>query len=495
MKSIVNIMNFIRGCEPRMEVDLLEPVKKQIEFSEKYGFNTTFMVQYDSLIRKDFQDLLLPLDDKYEIGFWLEFNKPLMDAAGLPWKGREGWDWDWHTNVGFTPGYVPEERYKLIDIQFEKFREVFGYYPKSIGSWVLDAKSVAYCGEKYGIDACCYCKDQYGTDGYTLWGGYFNQAYYPSKKNFYHPAQTEENQINVPAFRMLGSDPMYQYDCFLEKRHPDVISLEPVYPNAGSDRAWCQWFFETNFENEALGFAYTQAGQENSFGWDLMKQGFEVQFELMAEYEKKGLISIEKLSDSGKWFKENYKSTPVTTVRAEKDFENRGNKVYWYDSRFYRLNLKIHKGKLIVRDIHKFDENYEEFCYNSNIDSHECKFSALPVYDQLMSYVNRAFSEFEIKAPLLDNYDYILDRENNSQTIKKEGFSLVCYEDRIEISNSEGAEITIKNPMYITDAEDDKLSLFFEGYKYSVALQGAETVCGNKEIKIKSKDKIIIKFS
>ena len=28
-----------------------------------------------------------------------------------------------------------------------------------------------------------------GTDGYTLWGGYWNQAYYPSRLNSYMPAQ------------------------------------------------------------------------------------------------------------------------------------------------------------------------------------------------------------------------------------------------------------------------------------------------------------------
>ena len=31
MKNILHIVNFIRGCEPRLEVDLILPVKKQIE--------------------------------------------------------------------------------------------------------------------------------------------------------------------------------------------------------------------------------------------------------------------------------------------------------------------------------------------------------------------------------------------------------------------------------------------------------------------------------
>lgn len=50
-----------------------------------------------------------------------------------------------------------------------------------------------------------------GDGGYTIWGGYWNQAIIPSRVNAYMPAQTEEGQIPVPIFRMLGSDPIYQY--------------------------------------------------------------------------------------------------------------------------------------------------------------------------------------------------------------------------------------------------------------------------------------------
>lgn len=33
----------------------------------------------------------------------------------------------------------------------------------------------------------------------------------PAKSCLYMPAQTKEGQIDVPVFRMLGSDPIYQY--------------------------------------------------------------------------------------------------------------------------------------------------------------------------------------------------------------------------------------------------------------------------------------------
>ena len=83
----------------------------------------------------------------------------------------------------------------------------------------------------------CICKEQIGTDGYTLWGGYWNQAYYPSRLNAFMPAQTERLQIDVPIFRMLGSDPIYQYDCGRGTFNQPVVSMEPVYKDSGGRNA------------------------------------------------------------------------------------------------------------------------------------------------------------------------------------------------------------------------------------------------------------------
>ena len=143
-----------------------------------------------------------------------------------------------------------------------------GDIPRTVGSWFIDEVTLAYMVDHYGIVASCNCKDQVGTDGYTLWGGYWNQAYYPSKLNAYMPAQTRAGQIDVPLFRMLGSDPIYQMP-----NARGIFSLEPVYPRAGGSPKWVGWFMNQMTRQPCLAFAYTQAGQENSFGWDAMKKG------------------------------------------------------------------------------------------------------------------------------------------------------------------------------------------------------------------------------
>jgi hypothetical protein len=134
--------------------------------------------------------------------------------------------WDWHANVGFSVGYTPEEREKLVDVYMKDFKNIYGYYPKSVGSWYIDAHTLKYMYKKYGIVASCNCRDQIGTDGYTLWGGYWNQAYYPSVKNAYMPAQTETNQIPVPVFRMLGCDHVPQYDAKLKMKRQGNVTFK-----------------------------------------------------------------------------------------------------------------------------------------------------------------------------------------------------------------------------------------------------------------------------
>ena len=84
--------------------------------------------------------------------------------------------------------------YQAGERETSDFKRIFGFYPKSAGSWFIDAHTLNYLSQKYGIIASCNCKDQIGTDGYTMWGGYWNQAYYPSINNAYMPAQNPENQ-------------------------------------------------------------------------------------------------------------------------------------------------------------------------------------------------------------------------------------------------------------------------------------------------------------
>lgn len=409
--KIVNIVNFIRLLEPRdaaITQDVLyQTVVKQVEMMNKYKLGGTFLLQYDALMDSRYQKLLKTLPrGSFEIGGWWEIPQPLVEKAGMKWRGR--YPWDWRANIGFSTGYTPQEREKLVDVYMADFKQIFGYYPKTIASWFIDSYSLNYMYEKYHIVASANCKDQYGTDGYTLWGGYWNQAYYPSKTNSYMPAQNEQNQIPVPIFRLLGSDPIRQYDTGLGTTRQGVITLEPVYKFGGGDSTWVNWFLKSFTEDKALGFNYTQAGQENSFTWDAMKKGFEIQLPLIARLRDEHKVTVETMEQSGLWFKKKYKVTPATSFTVTKDLAGSDLKTAWFNSRFYRVNFLWEHNNLRIRDIHLFDETFPSVYHTQAATSNECVFYTLPVLDGYIWSRRNQLAGLRLKA-MIDGKETMLE--------------------------------------------------------------------------------------
>ena len=487
-RQIVNIINFIRDIEPRMEMDLVTPVLEQIRLLKQYNLKGTFLLQYDALIDPVYTDLLKALDpNQFEIGVWFETVQPLVEKAGAVWRGR--YPWDWHSHCGFSVGYTRDEREKLIDIFFTEFNEIFDYYPKSFGSWAFDTYTLEYASDKYGLDAACNCKDQWGTDGYTLWGGYYGQAYYPSRLNVFAPSQTEDNQIATPLFRMLGSDPIYQYDCGLDisaglAAAQGVITLEPVYTGksgGGGEKHWVDWYLSENFNGKCLSFGYTQAGQENSFGWKAMKNGLEYQFKKIAEMQADGLIEAETMGESGRWYKNEYKTTPPSAITALTDWKNTGKKSIWYSCKNYRLNLYSENNELWIRDIHLFRDSYVDRYLNDTCKGNDMVYDNLPIIDGNRFSGNgiRSGIWFERNGEKIKCTDLIYNEAENNAEITCGDIKITLTESGIKVDGD--AEITLK-PYFDDriskwlDAEinGSKIDFIYSGFKYAVTTDGAK---------------------
>ena len=492
---IINIINFIRQTDYRVEnADslLYETVCEQVKLVNKYDLPATFLLQYDALINPLYQDLLKSkLNDHSEIGAWWELTQPQIEAAGIKWRGEHSWVS--HANIAFSTGYTKEERERLVDVYMAKFKEIFGTYPKSIGSWFIDAHTLGYMYDKYKIVASCNCKDQVGTDGYTLWGGYWNQAYYPSRVNAYMPAQTEEGQIPVPIFRMLGSDPIYQYDDGLGQERQGVISLEPVYEKAGMDRRWVDYFLESIVNRPCLAFNYAQAGQENSFTWRNMSKGLEMQIPILDSLRKENKIRVETLGESGAWFKECFKVTPATAVTTLTDVRGEGNKTVWFNSRYYRANLLWEKGTFRFRDIHLFDESYKSAYLEKPGDGNQFLFYTLPVVDGFMW--SEGLDRAGLRIVRLDKdgdkeelaLDHPVVTEIGKDTLvvsaedsKGHAFKITFYETRFEVvALSKEADFSwalelkaaAGKELPFTVIEDKAVNASFDGFNYVITCE------------------------
>lgn len=520
---IINIVNFIRQTDYRLEnadQHLFETVKNQIELVNKYKFPATFLFQYDALINSEYQRLMkTQLDPRCEIGAWWEITQPHVEAAGLKWRGNHSWVST--ANIAFTTGYTPQEREKLVDVYMEKFKEIYGKYPKSVGSWYIDSHTLAYMYKKYGIVASCNCKDQVGTDGYTLWGGYWNQAYYPSTKNAYMPAQTKEGQIPVPIFRMLGSDPMYQYEAGVGTDGQSVISLEPVYHDSGKDKKWVEYFLESIVNSPCLAFNYAQAGQENSFTWGSMEEGLKMQFPIFETLKAEGKIRIETLEQSGTWFKKQFSVTPATAITTLTDVRKEDNKSVWYNSRFYRASLLWEKNGFCFRDIHLFNEKFESDYLKTPGTGHQFFYFTLPLIDRF--FWSMPNDKIGLRFTSIDkngNKEEIVISNPTISEPRKDVLEVISADkrgNRFIISFNEGSinvscqpkekdfnwSLSLRVPQERIDRlpfksfENNNIKAEFKGFSYNIACKQGNIVKGNSKNDyvfdiVPAKNKIVI---
>ena len=361
---IINIYNFIRSGPSEVAdfmLDDFETIRKEIITVKQYGFPGTYALKHDALMDKRYQDLLKTyLDESDELGAWWEITEDMCRRAGISFRDQKEMDlFEDQVQSTYCLGYSIEDRKRLVDVYMEDFYSVFGSYPKSIGSWVIDSVTVEYAAEKYGVEVACMCRDQMATDGFTLWGGWPNGLYFPSRKNEFIPAQNVENQISIPMVRLLTPDPIYNFECCVREGLQGVYSAEPAWLT-GRDPKWISWIFRSLSQEDALGVGYAQVGQENGFLWENIKPGLAPQLDEIKRLHAAGKLRVETMAQSARWFKKKYRVTPPMTFQANTDWwEEMNLSETFYASVNYRLSLLQEQGTLRIRDWFVYDENYE----------------------------------------------------------------------------------------------------------------------------------------
>ena len=391
-RKVVNIVNFVRALDPRKpKSEYIRALREEVALNLKYGFENTILLQYDALVDAEMMaEARKSNPTKTEFGLWFEMSRPHNEAAGLAWRPTEkhkGWEWDWFINPGFLMAYDHDGRRKLIDAAFARFKAEFGAWPKSVGSWLLDAWSMDYMVKTYGVDGFCICREQDSTDAYGLRGGYSNGAYYPSRKNMLSAAVDMKNAVRAPVFKMLTPDPIYNYG-LPHKLYPGYPhsggcpTMEPVW-YGGHTPAIVDWYFRVYTEPKGLlNLSYMQTGQENAFGWPMISKGLPMQCAKIAAEVAAGRVVVEKMGDTARAFKAAHGANCPQTQIALEDWAGAGRKSVWYNSRFYRANLVMDGHRLFFRDIHKMSDDFEEPFLNKVCIGWQALYYTPPVVDQ-----------------------------------------------------------------------------------------------------------------
>ncbi len=474
-------MNFVRACDERDEnyiENLFNITKGELELVNELQIENTFLLQYDALCDERYVKLFKEnASEKTELGLWLEIVEPLTSACGLPYKSERGWKWDWHIIPGLPMGYTPQERELLLKEAMRKFNETFGVYPKTVGGWLIDTHSVNFLAENYEIDAFCICRDQVNTDAYTLIGGYFNGAYYPSKNNMFTPAQSAEEQVNTPVFRLLGPCPVNNYDGskFLPddlKGYGNVYTLEPAW-GMGLEPKCIDWFYKTYFDNETLGFSAIQLGQENSFTSPKIVPTLRMQLEKALAYVKSGKAEFKKYCDTGRLFKSAYSETPATTVCALDNWNSADTQSVYYDCKNYVANIFRNGKTVFIRALYKFDEKIKDYYLDTPCTRFDAVYENLPVTDTVIWQKGNS-----------EGIGIVLDRNAQAFEAAKIGEAALCvkwadksvsfYPEKIEISGCAEMSFNTANATADITLLGNALKYHYNGYEYSVKFYGCE---------------------
>ncbi|MDE5865461.1 MAG: hypothetical protein K2H31_02520, partial [Lachnospiraceae bacterium] len=122
----------------------LDIFKTQQEIAHKNGLKTTIQMTYASLFNDEAVELAKADHEKFG-------DEIALTLLGLPCKEfRE----KYKTKDFCIWMFSMEDKKSIVDDVFGKFKERFGFYPESTGSYYMDAELINYIKEKYPMVKC-----------------------------------------------------------------------------------------------------------------------------------------------------------------------------------------------------------------------------------------------------------------------------------------------------------------------------------------------------
>ena len=201
--------------------------------------------------------------------------------------GKVSAEYDDRVDSAYCVGYRPEERKRLVDAYMADFSG-YGRYPQTIGSWVLDSVTLGYAAERYGILGAPFAGTRWEPMASPSGVASPMESIIPAGRMNSVPAQTLEEQIPAPMFRLLGPDPIYNFEQDVREGLQGVYTFGAILAH-GPGPKMDFLVFHCLCEEESLGVPYAQVGQENNFLWENIRPGLGPQLGALRELANRGL--------------------------------------------------------------------------------------------------------------------------------------------------------------------------------------------------------------
>lgn len=369
--SFVTVVNPIRGSDFWNDGEELSgqtvssAVDGQVQILKLVGIPATWLLRFDAMSDGGVLKALQGRPFSHELGIFLEVTPTWAIASEVKYNQSVVWH---SAKSVFLAGYSLDDRKKLIDSAFERFKETFGFYPVSVGAWWVDAYSIGYMKEKYGVISVLIVSDQYSTDNYQIWGQYFGYPYIPSKVNALYPAQSVEESSNVVVLQWAARDPVGGYGKGVEE------STLSVQPNDYIDYHELSLDYFEKLLGVYLGQSQNQVNQvvvglENSYPWIKYQQEYKAQMQLLSRLRREGKLQIVTMGGFGQYYLNRFPGvSPDQTIVAD-EVAGGDRKAVWFMNPFYRAGW-IYDGRgSVLRDLRQYVGGIKEICYEVECES------------------------------------------------------------------------------------------------------------------------------
>jgi len=442
----VTIVNPVRIAS--YTIDSSKSIAAEYQIIKNNSLPATWLLTYDVLEDEKAVYTIKKMDNKQEVGLFLEVGPSLCQKSEV--TCNEG-SWH-HANVIFLSGYTQDDRKKLIDTLFSTFKETFGQYPKSVGSWWTDSYSLSYMQEKYGITANLTCSDQFATDGYEIWGQYWMYPYMPSRYHAGMPAIDSTNQLNLVTMQWAAREPLKGYESSLYSTQD--YQTKPL--------DYTTEFFENLIKTYAFkhsnSFGQITVGLEGDFNPKDYEGEYKNQIQTVKQYVDKGLLEPVTMSQFSDWYRKSFTITAPTFVQSDK-VNDSSVQSYWYQSLRYRMNILYNSTnqKTTIRDLRTYHSDFIEPYYSSP-NTYQKLTINIPSYFDAMSNKENVWDLELGKIISIENNEGKADIQFEKGSITFDPNSFTINQKSIQIpqilKNSQSVNITTSKDSVIFTPKD-----------------------------------------
>jgi hypothetical protein len=336
----------------------------------------TWLLTYDALGNNEILQAINEMSSNQEFGIFLEVTGNFAEKTGIKYNNTGFWH---HASSVFLSGYTQNQRNILIDAVFEKFKSIFGYYPKSVGSWWTDSYSLSYMKEKYGITANLVCSDQFATDGYQIWGQPWQVPYYPSKFHGGIFASSLEVKLDLVNMQWASRDPLNGYYSSLYSTQDYLVAGKNL------DTAYFEKLVRMYTNTDRNEFGQITVGLESDTDPEGYSKEFAKQMDLVSGLRNTEKLKITTMKDFSDWYRKKYPDLSPTSLLEADDLLGTGMKAVWSQSPQYRLFYTVDPETLeiTVRDLRFYNADLEEPYYYSPNRSFSLSINIPSVIDEI----------------------------------------------------------------------------------------------------------------